>query len=44
MPAQGAPAVRKERHGDFYLVKSKHFSDSEGRLGLDLTMILKEWQ
>lgn len=43
-PEQGAPVVRKERHGGFHTVESRDFAFLEERLGLDLKMILKKRQ
>lgn len=42
VPAQGAPSVSKEERGSLLIVNSKDLSISEGRMGLDLTVILFE--
>lgn len=44
VPARGAQAVSKERHGVSRTVKSKDLPQSERTLGLDLMVILMELQ
>lgn len=44
MPARDAPLVSEERHGLSHTVDLRKLPDLEGRLGLDMMVILKEWQ
>lgn len=42
VPEQGTPAVTEELHGASHTIKLRYFLESEGRLGLDVMVILKE--